>query len=465
MLTPWLAMKHHSSQLLLTTSNIALCVLLFSCATLPRGLSPSANQSVAMSTKYGTSQEPNVELVSSIQQLFQSPSLNQHIQQALRDNPELKTTKARLEEAGFQVNKVKAPALPQLNSSISTGRQRANQQSNSSFQLGLDARWEPDVWGKMELAARASEANQDQLKANFLSAQQSLAAQVAQSWIQLISREKLLQLANKRLISLKKTEALIQRRFENGLESLGNLNLAQTDVASASAGVAFRTDQRDAASRSLQVLLGAYPNNRSRSSHWPSLQRSIKAGLPSSLLLRRPDIRAAYHALREADARVQVSYRDLFPSFPLTASIGQSSSQLKQLANSNFSTWSLLANLSAPIIDGGLRRAELGAANKRAEQALYNYQSTVLKALGEVENALGSEKWLKQRQYHTEKALKAAINAETNTKRSYENGLVEVLTLLDATRRRLSTEENLIEIQASRYDNRIVLALALGKAL
>ena len=100
---------------------------------------------------------------------------------------------------------------------------------------------------------------------------------------------------------------------------------------------------------------------------WPSLRRTVPAGVPSDLLLNRPDIDAAYRRIRAADSRVRVAHADLFPSFALTASGSQSGSVLGDLARSGFSSWSVLAGLSAPLFEGGARRAELGAAGKRAD--------------------------------------------------------------------------------------------------
>ena len=181
--------------------------------------------------------------------------------------------------------------------------------------------------------------------------------------------------------------------------------------------------------------------------------------------MKRPDIDAAYQRIRAADSRVTVAHRDLYPRFSLTASGGNQSDALKSLADANFNVWAIAGNLTAPLIDGGQRKAELGAANARAKQALANYRSTVLNAFREVENALGSELYLLREEGSTRKALTAARSAEARILRSYETGLVEILTLLDTQRRSFTTEEALINTRALRYKNRVALALALGKGL
>jgi outer membrane protein TolC len=235
-------------------------------------------------------------------------------------------------------------------------------------------------------------------------------------------------------------------------------------VENARAEINARLNARDQAARQLSVLTGSYPDAGKSVSQWPSMKNAVAAGIPSTLLELRPDIFAAYMRIVAADLDTQVAHRDLFPQFALTASGGQQSSTLRDLANSDFTVWLIAANLSAPLIDGGRRRAELGAANARAKQALANYRSTVLNAFREVENALGSELYLRKQVEATASALEAARSAEDQTLRNYETGLVEILTVLDAKRRRFSAEESLINLRNLRYQNRVALALALGKA-
>ncbi|MGJ8632943.1 MAG: TolC family protein, partial [Luteolibacter sp.] len=266
------------------------------------------------------------------------------------------------------------------------------------------------------------------------------------------------------LKSFSDTYDLVNRRFELGTSDLGALSLAKTDVENSRSAVEAAKDNRDQAARLLATLTGAYPDASASAGGWPSLNRSVKSGLPSALLLVRPDVQAAYRRILAADANVKVAYTDLFPSFSLTASGGRQSSSLRDLANSNFNVWSIAANLSAPIIDGGALRAELGAANARAKQALASYRSTVLNAFREVEDGLGSEVSLKRQEAATASALDAAQKAEDRSLRNFESGLNDILDVLETKRRRFAAEEALINLKNLRFQNRVALALALGKA-
>ena len=457
--------QKHLHLMLLTAASS----LFTGCLSGPGGLSKDPNRNLNIPKRYDATQPPVPEVKSGLLSLFPDSRMRSYVNRALSHNPDLKASAARLEEAGFNIRKAYAPLIPSLNASggasrsqsvIGTGTSRGNRYSAS-----LDTQWEIDVWGRIRAGVSASASDRNAARADYASARQSIAAQTIQGYFDLVAAEKLLSLSQRRLTSFQKSYNLVNRRFEAGTGNLGDLDLARTDVENTRAQLAQRKDARDQTARSLAVLTGSYPDTKSTASSWPSLQRGVRAGIPSTLLMKRPDIDAAYQRIRAADSRVTVAHRDLYPRFSLTGSGGNQSSTLKNLADANFNVWSIAGNLTAPLIDGGSRRAELGAANARAKQALANYHSIVLTAFREVENALGSERYLLSQEQSTRKALTAARSAEARVQRNYETGLVEILTLLDTQRRSFSTEESLINIQALRYKNRVTLALALGKGL
>lgn len=432
-------------------------------------LSPTRNKGLNIPGRYDATQPPVPEVAAGLLSLFSDKSLNSCVDRALQGNPDLKASAARLEESGFEMRKATAALVPALNLSGSANRSqsftRGTRAIENRYTAGLDAQWEIDVWGRIRTDVRASASNRDALLADHASARESIAAQTMQAYFDLIANDHLLDLSKRRLTSFEKTYRLVKRRYEDGTEDLGNLDLARSDMESSRAEMARRSDSRDKSARQLAALTGSYPGAKFAARPWPQLRRGVEAGIPSTLLMKRPDIDAAYQRIRAADSRVQVAHRDLYPRFSLTASGGGQSPALKDVLDSNFNVWSVATNLTAPLFDGGRRRAELGAANARAKEALANYQSIVINAFREVENALGSERYLvRQEQYHGN-ALGAARSAENRIQRNYESGLVEILTLLDTQRRAFDSEESLINTKALRYKNRVALALALGKGL
>ncbi len=447
----------------------AFALILTGCVSLP------ANKASVreVPARFDATPPPVPQIATSLRELFSDSGLNSYLSRATQANPDLKASAARLEESGFNTRSSRSPLLP----SISANGNGFRSQSNSSgqgfdagtfdaqrFSANLDVQWELDVWGRIRAGVTA--ASQDQLaaQADYRSALQSISAQTAQAYFQLIGATRRVDLARRRQASFESTFNLVDRRFEIGSGNLGDVSLAKTDVETAKARLAELTNLRNQASRLLGALIGGYPDSSRSASSWPSLNRRVAAGIPSSLLRNRPDIDAAYQRIRAADARVKVAHASLFPSFSLTGSTGRQSSELSDLTNSDFNVWSIAGNLTAPLFNGGALRAELGAANARAKTAVAEYHSTVITALREVEDALGSEGLLAAREAALVKALAAAKNAESQIQRNYESGLVEILTLLDTQRRAFLTEEALILVRELRYQNRVTLALALGKA-
>ncbi|MGD7653859.1 MAG: efflux transporter outer membrane subunit [Verrucomicrobiales bacterium] len=439
-------------------------LLLASCA--PDALSPGAPGSLSIPARYDASQPPVPNISRSLLGLFGDSRLRETVDAALSHNPSLRNALATLEEAGYNTRKSRSGLFPSLDAGASAGRyELSGGSAYASYDLALDAGWEPDVWGRIRSGIDATAADEAAAAAAYESARQSLAAQVMQAWFDLVGAEKRLALGHRRVASFVETETLVSRRYDLGTASLGELDLARTDLENARADLHQLEDDRDQAARSVRLLTGSYPDAKLSAADWPSLDRGVPAGVPSDVLRQRPDIDAAYQRIRAADSRVSVAHADLFPSFPLTASVGQSSNLLSDLADSSFSAWSLVAGLSAPIFDAGQRRAELGAAGKRAEQALASYQTTVLAALKEVEDALGSERLLRRQESARLKALDAARSAEKRTRRDYEAGVDDLLSLLEAQRRVFTTEDDTITVRRLRLQNRVALALALGKGV
>ena len=454
-------------------SGFLITILLAACSVPGGHFTAASRNSLELPARFDGSAPPVPELVSSLRQVFPSREMSGLITRALSRNPDLRASAARLEEAGFSTRRAQALLSPSLSANSGVSRSRSNFAGSGlgarsfiteRYSATLDAQWELDVWGRIRAGVTAASADQQAAAADYAAARQSIAAQVAQAYFELVGVTQQIELSQRSLESFLSTEKLVNRRFEAGLAGLGDVNLATTDVERVRAELSSRRDSRDRAARSLSALTGAYPGSGLSASTFPSLRRTVPAGLPSTLLRRRPDIDAAYQRIRAADANLTVAHASLYPSFALTGQAGRQSGDLRGILNPSQTVWTLAGNLSAPLFAGGRLRADIGAANARAKQALANYQSTVLTALREVENALGSERALASQEVSALASLKAAKSAEESVRRSFENGLVEILSLLDAQRRAFTAEETLITIRTARFQNRVALALALGKA-
>ena len=443
-------------------------LLIFSgCVSVPENRADRTEEADKLPENYSAEAFPQLEIVDSLLNLFNDEDVTRYTQLALENNPDLLRAYAQMEEAGFNFQKTRGNQFPSVSANASPSRSSsATRATGNTYSASLDARWEVDVWGELRSRTDASQADLAAAEANFEARRQSLAAQTMQSWFDLLAATQLLDLAERQRDSFASIHRLVERRYERGTATITEVELAHTDAADARADFIARTNDRDQSARALKALIGIYPDATITAGlNWPALNRTVPSDLPSELLLTRPDIIAAFQNIRASDARTQAAYADLFPSFTLTASGGRSSDTLADLGRSAFDVWSLAAQITAPIYEGGSRRAEVGAAEQRAEQAYQNYRSVVLNAFREVEDALNSETSLAREESARLEALYAARRAEAKSLRDYESGLIDLLDLLQTQRRVFTNEIQTINLHRARLSNRVSLALALGKGV
>jgi outer membrane protein TolC len=194
----------------------------------------------------------------------------------------------------------------------------------------------------------------------------------------------------------------------------------------------------------------------------PALDTSVPAGVPSDLLLRRPDLVSAEQRVASADYRLAESKRALLPSISLTARYGRASAELEDILKDSFDVWSLAGNLVAPVFQGGRLRANVDRADARLSEALATYQGTALTAFREVEAALVGEELLKEQLAAVETSAEESVGAQELAEERYERGLVDIITVLESQRRAFTARSNMLSVKNQLLQNRIALYLALG---
>jgi outer membrane protein TolC len=260
---------------------------------------------------------------------------------------------------------------------------------------------------------------------------------------------------------------LIRGRFELAAEEAGanasQLRLAETDVATAQANLSQREGERDQARRQLEILLGRYPSaDLVGAAKLPKVPGFPPAGLPSELLLRRPDILASERRLAAAGRREDEARKAFYPSFSLTGSAGQSTSELNNIFDSGFGVWSIAGQAVQPILSGGALQSQLDTRTAEDKEALANLQQTVLTGFGEVETALAADRYLAERESSTGQALELASDGAESATRDFALGTGDVLTLLASENRRIELATQRLTLRRLRLDNRVNLHLALG---
>jgi len=413
--------------------------------------------------------EPDLEIIEGLRGLFQDELVDQVTQQALTNNFDIRIALLRLEEAGYQTAIVGGSRLPVVHAGATGGRVGSagdNGGTRSQYELRLDASWELDVWGRLAALRDAAEADEAAQASDVLALLESVVAQAIQRWFDLIAAEKLMAISSRKLASFSDTADLIVRRYQMGIGDFSDADAARTDQSLAEAELANRTEARRQASRELSVLSGSYPNPRLVTrAEFPTPRRSIPADLPSDVLRSRPDVEAAYQRIVAADKRMKASHRELFPAIRLTAAGGQSSSELSQLTQSGATFWSLLGGVSQPLFQGNRLRNAYEQSGVRARRAYEEYSRIALNAFAEVEQALSQSESLALEAEKRADALELAERVYEKGLKDYENGLLDVLTLLQAKRRVFELEDRLVIVQRQRLQNRVRLALALGKGV
>jgi NodT family efflux transporter outer membrane factor (OMF) lipoprotein len=323
------------------------------------------------------------------------------------------------------------------------------------------------VWGRTRSGQSAAVADAQAQAFDYEAARTSLAAQIAKAWFALGEANAQIGLAEASVEVRAKTAQSFEERFAEALiEEGGNasqLRLAQTELASSRATLAFWRGERERALRQIELLVGRYPAGQPFTTRGlPALPPPPPAGLPSELLLRRPDILAAERRLAAAGERSKATRLAKYPSFALTGSTGTTADSLHEVLDSANGVWSLAGGVLQPILTGGRLREEEAIAKTDEQIALGNLQQTVLQAFGEVEQALVAERYFATREDAVREAARLAASAAEAAIQDFSDGVVDAITLLSAQDRNVQTAFQLADLQRRRLDNRVNLHLALG---
>ncbi|MBL67521.1 MAG: transporter [Verrucomicrobiales bacterium] len=402
---------------------------------------------------------------------FNAPRLESLVREALENNPDIRLTAARLKTSVAEARIAGADRKPQIEASFNASRTKRS--SSTGFKLNtsranrfgpsLNLSWELDVWGRLADARAAAHLDAEQAAANLEAARLSLAANTAKAWFDASETHLQVQLANRTLDSYEKNLTVLEEGLRRGLVEALDVRLMRTSVQNARNQLALRKRQHDGARRTLEVLAGRYPRKElEASAALPKMEKTVPTGLPSGLLERRPDIIAAQTKFNATHRRVAAARKALLPKISLTASGGTSSDELKDVLDIDHNVWSLVANLTQPLLNGGRLRAQVDRARALREEARFEFIQAALAAFQEVETSLAAEMFLKEQVAALDEAAAEARKAEALALSEYQAGLVEIIAVLEAQRRSFDAQRSLIEMQNERLQNRVDLYLALG---
>jgi len=406
---------------------------------------------------------------------FGDGKLSGLVREALKQNQDIRIAAERVNRAAEAARVADATSKPQLSLGAGGTRQETifvgfpfgGSFLSNAFGVDLTVDWEPDIWGRARAGKSAALGEWQAGGADYRAARASLVGQICKAWFALAEANEQVSLAQEALSIRKKTETAVSERFERNLNAEGGsaaqLRLAQTDVATAQAELSRMQGDLELARRQLELLVGRYPAGKiTGRTRLPSIPSRPPSGLPSELLLRRPDILAAERRYSASIKRVKQARLSVFPSFSLTGSVGTTTDALSDILNSDFGVWSIGTNIAQPLINGGQVRAENRRRKSDEREALATLHKTVLNAFGEVEQSLSSERWLMRREGEMSKALKLAKEAAKSADTDFQDGNGDLLTLYTAQTRRIQIASQYASLRRVRLANRVDLHLALG---
>ena len=399
-------------------------------------------------------------------QFFDDPLLGQLIAQALASNTSVHGAQAALRQARALRDVAAAGLWPSLGSAASAQRSRRSDSTGNSFQAGLDASWELDVFGANRSAVSASEAAALASAANLGTVQVSIAAEVALDYLALRSAQERLGIARANLASQSETLQLTQWRWQAGLvsaleaeqaraateQTAAQLPALQTSIAQTGHALAVLTGQPPTALT--QLLAQAEPV--------PQPGNSLTLAFPAETLRQRSDVQAAEFQLTAAAARVAQADAQRLPNFKLGGSLGLSALSLGALTDGASVVAAVLASVSWPLLDGGAAQAQGRAQRAAFDQARATYQATLLTALQEVEDALVALRQDRARLLRLQNAATSADIAATLASQRYSSGLVDFQAVLETQRNRLSTQDSVASTRATVSADHVRLYKALG---
>ncbi|MBX6364742.1 MAG: efflux transporter outer membrane subunit [Gemmatimonadetes bacterium] len=409
--------------------------------------------------------------------VFDDTVLQQLIRTALEENKDLGLAIERVREARAQLVATRGAQLPQVSAlaaRIDTrmpgilpagppGAPASGPSTLGIFAGGLDVSYQVDLWGRLRQATRAARADYEASASDRQVVITTLIADVARGYFDLLRLDRIAAVSRQTVETRRASLALVRKRVDAGLASDLDLRRAEQELAAAQAQVPAVDRQIAEAENEISILLGRNPGRIPRGTVLTeqTVPPCVPVGLPSTLLARRPDIRAAERRLIAANARSRSTLAQLFPQISLTGAYSAVSRELSDLLDGKSQSWVLLSLVRVPVFHGGTLRGELEAARAREDEAAIMYEKTVQQAFREVNDALAFQRAAAEARAALGAQVVAARRALQLANVRYVEGLGTYLDVLDAERQLTAAEIDL----ASAIGDQLQAVVQLYKAL
>lgn len=383
--------------------------------------------------------------------------------------------RARLAQSAATLSTTRAALLPVVSLGLDASRRQVAIRDFSeeltlgvidqSFGLGVDVRWQADIWGELSAASRAAAFRYAANEARFLDLRRSLVADTARAWYRVLETRQLLAVAEQRLENARQSLDIVASGYRQGLNEALDLYLARNTFEQQMANVAEQRQLLLEAGAALQLLGAQYPDGVVvAGGELPLVSDDVGAGVPGGLVSRRADLQDAWLQLMAADADLAVAHKQRFPALLITGSATDNARQVGDVFDGKPLAWSLLGGITQPLFEGGRLRANERRADARVTELERRYLGLVNAAFAEVEDGLSRAVSLAEQfravvasRDNADAALELALD-------QYSRGLVTFTTVLEAQRRAFDARTSVVQLQGRRLQNRIDLYQALGGA-
>jgi len=399
--------------------------------------------------------------------IFGDPVMDDLMPQVDVSNQTLKAAEARYAQARAQTRGARSALFPTVGASADASRARRSGGlgTANSYSIGLDASWEPDLWGRVRRQVEAARASEEASAGDVEAARLSLQAQLVTNYLQLRVTDAQMQLLDASIKAFQTSLNIAQNRYRAGVAAKADVVQAEAQLKSIEAQAIDLKSTRAQLEHAIAVLVGKAPAMFAVAPRTAQLDiklPDIPPGVPSTLLERRPDVAAAERRMAAANAQIGVAQAAYYPSLSLTASAGFAGASLAHLVSAPNRVWSLGAGLADTLLDFGARSAQVDIARAAYDEQVANYRDTVLGAFRDVENNLAAVRWLQEELGVQQEAVRLARESVQLALNQYKAGTVAFLNVVQLQTSQLVEERTYVNLVGRRAAASVALVLALG---
>lgn len=407
-------------------------------------------------------------------QMFLDPRLQALIDLALENNRDLRISLARIAEVRALYQVSRADRLPTLNASLGqavnhypawvTGGGTPLTTKRNDLNLTVVS-YELDFWGRVANASEAAKANYLSTEASRRTLRITLITEIANTYFTLLELDERIAIARSEIETRQRSRDLTQRAMDLGAAARSDVLTADGLLSTSRAGLAILEGQRASFEHALHLLIGTVPKNlvEGRRLIDQDVRNDLAPGIPSEVLLERPDVIAAEYRLREAHANVKAARAAFLPRIMLTASLGLATRSLSSLFTSGAtSAWSYQPAISMPLFDNGRTSGLSDVADARRNVVIADYEKIIQQAFREVADLLTTRSSLLNQRQAAEAALQAAKERLAVTEARYRSGSASYMEVLDVKREFFSTQQGVIQVRRAQLSTAAQLYKALG---